>query len=259
MWSSRRGNKSTAWFFTSVYIYRIVAQRLEHGSVVASLGASVQRYDLLVLALIRRTSDDNRGLYTTPGTTVVPPQSWSVSLNRQGVKALITAAIPPPDTSLGAPKSSEFPFYSTPRRGLISFHLGGNMQSKKLSVEIGNSMIDVTAILLPDSNTWIVNGTLTDIEFENGAILPAVIDFGKVFKATVIKKERHNRDGVIIYKQDVYCTIKQLAAVGSVLDQLPVDCYVVVSSKTLRGYKHPRMICAERNGKQARTVFEVIQ
>jgi hypothetical protein len=132
-------------------------------------------------------------------------------------------------------------------------------EMKKIEVEVGNKLIEIMAMRLPDLTTWVVNGTLSDIEFEDGAVLPASLDFGKVFKVTVIRDKKRDKNGVVFFKQDVYATLKQLAAVSDVIYQLPEDCFVVVSSKSLRGFKHVRMICAERNGRQARTLFEVIE
>lgn len=133
------------------------------------------------------------------------------------------------------------------------------MQTKWLEIEILNKLIPVEAVLLPDLKTWIINGTLKDIEFEDGTLLQAVLEFGSVFKCTVAKIKRRDNSGVVFYKQDVYSTRKQAEFVEAVVKQLPEDCFIVVSSKSLRGFKHARMICAERNGQQARTVFEVNQ
>jgi hypothetical protein len=132
------------------------------------------------------------------------------------------------------------------------------MQTKWIEVEVGNNLVPVEAVQLPDLTTWIVNGTLKDIEFEDGTLLQAVLDFGSVFKCTVAKTKRRDSAGVVFYKQDVYSTIKQDNIVNDVVKQLPEDCFVVVSSKSLRGFKNVRMICAERNGSRARTVFEVM-
>lgn len=133
------------------------------------------------------------------------------------------------------------------------------MQTKWLEIEVLKRLVSVEAVLLPDMATWVVNGTLKDIEFEDGTLLQAVLEFGSVFKCTVAKVKRRDSGGVVFYKQDVYSTLKQNEVVDYAMSQLPPDCFVVVSSKSLRGFKHVRMICADRNGSQARTCFEVMQ
>jgi len=131
------------------------------------------------------------------------------------------------------------------------------MEKDTLSLESQDKVFQIDRYKI--GPLWFINGTLTDILFQGGIIVPAQDpDFVRIFRARISKNVTLDKDGVVLFSRKAYAHKDDVDKVKFVVAQLPPDTYILASIKTLNAYKSPRIVVPERdNNRQARFEFEL--
>ena len=133
-------------------------------------------------------------------------------------------------------------------------------ESQIVDIEIDGKLFHIERFKADKAgDVWLINGTMTDIEFYSGLIIPAQApEFVRVFRARISRVVQHNKDGITIFSRKAYAYQEDKEKVKEVISQLPDKTYILSSVKTMQAYKSNRILVPERDtNRKARTDFEI--
>ena len=94
----------------------------------------------------------------------------------------------------------------------------------------------------------VVNATLTDMVFDDGLVIPGCDHlFNRLFKATVHERAVVDTGNYQVFTRDICAGVVNMQVLDEVLKQFPADVFILASAKTMIAFKHPRVICPDRN------------